>query len=138
MEVVLVLRDIKDIDVEICVLLEVMEVSVQKSVAVRMALALLWMVHVIAQWGTQGYTVTSHALWAQRVRTVSSTVTVQYMEPVIRSLGYVNVNLVFKGHTVKMSVVQDFLDLSVKGNANVLTMQLVTKKMAPVIVCQDG
>lgn len=42
------LRDIKDIDVEICVLLEVMEVSVQKSVAVRMALALLWMVHVIA------------------------------------------------------------------------------------------
>lgn len=132
------LRDIKDIDVEICVLLEVMEVSVQKSVAVRMALALLWMVHVIAQWGTQGYTVTSHALQAQRVRTVSSTVTVQYMEPVIHSLGYVNVNLVFKGHTVKMSVVQDFLDLSVKGNANVLTMQLVTKKMAPVIVCQDG
>lgn len=132
------LRDIKDIDVEICVLLEVMEVSVQKSVAVRMALALLWMVHVIAQWGTQGYTVTSHALQAQRVRTVSSTVTVQYMEPVIHSLGYVNVNLVFKGHTVKTSVVQDFLDLSVKGNANVLTMQLVTKKMAPVIVCQDG
>lgn len=132
------LRDIKDIDVEICVLLEVMEVSVQKSVAVRMALALLWMVHVIAQWGTQGYTVTSHALQAQRVRTVPSTVTVQYMEPVISSLGYVNVNLVFKGHTVKMSVVQDFLDLSVKGNANVLTMQLVTKKMAPVIVCQDG
>lgn len=129
------LRDIKDIDVEICVLLEVMEVSVQKSVAVRMALALLWMVHVIAQWGTQGYTVTSHALQAQRVRTVPSTVTVQYMEPVISSLGYVNVNLVFKGHTVKMSVVQDFLDLSVKGNANVLTMQLVTKKMAPVIVC---
>lgn len=138
MEVVLVLRDIKDIDVEICVLLEVMEVSVQKSVAVRMALALLWMVHVIAQWGTQGYTVTSHALQAQRVRTVPSTVTVQYMEPVISSLGYVNVNLVFKGHTVKMSVVQVFLDLSVKGNANVLTMQLVTKKMAPVIVCQDG
>lgn len=132
------LRDIKDIDVEICVLLEVMEVSVQKSVAVRMALALLWMVHVIAQWGTQGYTVTSHALQAQRVRTVPSTVTVQYMEPVISSLGYVNVNLVFKGHTVKTSVVQDFLDLSVKGNANVLTMQLVTKKMAPVIVCQDG
>lgn len=132
------LRDIKDIDVEICVLLEVMEVSVQKSVAVRMAIALLWMVHVIAQWGTQGYTVTSHALQAQRVRTVPSTVTVQYMEPVISSLGYVNVNLVFKGHTVKMSVVQDFLDLSVKGNANVLTMQLVTKKMAPVIVCQDG
>lgn len=132
------LRDIKDIDVEICVLLEVMEVSVQKSVAVRMALALLWMVHVIAQWGTQGYTVTSHALQAQRVRTVPSTVTVQYMEPVISSLGYVNVNLVFKGHTVKMSVLQDFLDLSVKGNANVLTMQLVTKKMAPVIVCQDG
>lgn len=132
------LRDIKDIDVEICVLLEVMEVSVQKSVAVRTALALLWMVHVIAQWGTQGYTVTSHALQAQRVRTVPSTVTVQYMEPVISSLGYVNVNLVFKGHTVKMSVVQDFLDLSVKGNANVLTMQLVTKKMAPVIVCQDG
>lgn len=132
------LRDIKDKDVEICVLLEVMEVSVQKSVAVRMALALLWMVHVIAQWGTQGYTVTSHALQAQRVRTVPSTVTVQYMEPVISSLGYVNVNLVFKGHTVKMSVVQDFLDLSVKGNANVLTMQLVTKKMAPVIVCQDG
>lgn len=132
------LQDIKDIDVEICVLLEVMEVSVQKSVAVRMALALLWMVHVIAQWGTQGYTVTSHALQAQRVRTVPSTVTVQYMEPVISSLGYVNVNLVFKGHTVKMSVVQDFLDLSVKGNANVLTMQLVTKKMAPVIVCQDG
>lgn len=132
------LRDIKDIDVEICVLLEVMEVSVQKSVAVRMALALLWMVHVIAQWGTQGYTVTSHVLQAQRVRTVPSTVTVQYMEPVISSLGYVNVNLVFKGHTVKMSVVQDFLDLSVKGNANVLTMQLVTKKMAPVIVCQDG
>lgn len=129
------LRDIKDIDVEICVLLEVMEVSVQKSVAVRMVLALLWMVHVIAQWGTQGYTVTSHALQAQRVRTVPSTVTVQYMEPVISSLGYVNVNLVFKGHTVKMSVVQDFLDLSVKGNANVLTMQLVTKKMAPVIVC---
>lgn len=132
------LRDIKDIDVEICVLLEVMEVSVQKSVAVRMALALLWMVHVIAQWGTQGYTATSLALQAQRVRTVPSTVTVQYMEPVISSLGYVNVNLVFKGHTVKMSVVQDFLDLSVKGNANVLTMQLVTKKMAPVIVCQDG
>lgn len=132
------LRDIKDIDVEICVLLEVMEVSVQKSVAVRMALALLWMVHVIAQWGTQGYTVTSHALQAQRVRTVPSTVTVQYMEPVISSLGYVNVNLVFKGHTVKINVVQDFLDLSVKGNANVLTMQLVTKKMAPVIVCQDG
>lgn len=132
------LRDIKDIDVEICVLLEVMEVSVQKSVAVRMALALLWMVHVIAQWGTQGYTVTSHALQAQRVRTVPSTVTVQYMEPVISSLGYVNVNLVFKGHTVKMSVVQDFLDLSVKGNANVLTMQLVTKKMASVIVYQDG
>lgn len=132
------LRDIKDIDVEICVLLEVMEVSVQKSVAVRMVLALLWMVHVIAQWGTQGYTVTSHALQAQRVRTVPSTVTVQYMEPVISSLGYVNVNLVFKGRTVKMSVVQDFLDLSVKGNANVLTMQLVTKKMAPVIVCQDG
>lgn len=132
------LRDIKDIDVEICVLLEVMEVSVQKSVAVRMALALLWMVHVIAQWGTQGYTVTSHALQAQPVRTVPNTVTVQYMEPVISSLGYVNVNLVFKGHTVKMSVVQDFLDLSVKGNANVLTMQLVTKKMAPVIVCQDG
>lgn len=129
------LRDIKDIDVEICVLLEVMEVSVQKSVAVRMVLALLWMVHVIAQWGTQGYTVTSHALQAQRVRTVPSTVTVQYMEPVISSLGYVNVNLVFKGRTVKMSVVQDFLDLSVKGNANVLTMQLVTKKMAPVIVC---
>lgn len=138
MEVVLVLRDIKDIDVEICVLLEVMEVSVQKSVAVRTALALLWMVHVIAQWGTQGYTATSLALQAQRVRTVPSTVTVQYMEPVISSLGYVNVNLVFKGHTVKMSVVQDFLDLSVKGNANVLTMQLVTKKMAPVIVCQDG
>lgn len=132
------LRDIKDKDVEICVLLEVMEVSVQKSVAVRMALALLWMVHVIAQWGTQGYTVTSHALQAQQVRTVPSTVTVQYMEPVISSLGYVNVNLVFKGHTVKMSVVQVFLDLSVKGNANVLTMQLVTKKMAPVIVCQDG
>lgn len=132
------LRDIKDIDVEICVLLEVMEVSVQKSVAVRMALALLWMVHVIAQWGTQGYTVTSHVLQAQRVRTVPSIVTVQYMEPVISSLGYVNVNLVFKGHTVKMSVLQDFLDLSVKGNANVLTMQLVTKKMAPVIVCQDG
>ena len=39
---------------------------------------------------------------------------------------------------MKMSVLQDFLDLSVKGNANVLTMQLVTKKMAPVIVCQDG
>lgn len=132
------LRDIKDIDVEICVLLEVMEVSVQKSVAVRTALALLWMVHVIAQWGTQGYTATSLALQAQRVRTVPSTVTVQYMEPVISSLGYVNVNLVFKGHTVKMSVVQDFLDLSVKGNANVLTMQLVTKKMAPAIVCQDG
>lgn len=75
---------------EICVLLEVMEVSVQKSVAVRMALALLWMVHVIAQWGTQGYTVTSHALQAQRVRTVPSTVTVQYMEPVIHSLGYVS------------------------------------------------
>lgn len=55
-----------------------------------MALALLWMVHVIAQWGTQGYTATSLALQAQRVRTVPSTVTVQYMEPVISSLGYVS------------------------------------------------
>lgn len=132
------LLDIKDIGVEICVLQEAMENSVPKSVAVRMALALLWMVHVIAQWDIQGCTVISPALPAQQARIVPSTVIVQYMEPVIHSLANVSVNLVFKGCTVKRNVAQDSLDLCVKENANVLTMQLVTKKMAPVIVCKDG
>lgn len=65
MEAVLVLLDIKDIDVGITVHLEAMGVSVLKNAVVKMAHVLLWMVHVIALLVLQVHIVTSHAQQAQ-------------------------------------------------------------------------
>lgn len=60
------------------------------------------------------------------------------MEPVISSLGNANVSLASRVTTVNWNAARVSLDLSVKENAGVLTMQLVTRKMVHVTVSQDG
>ena len=70
------------------------------------------MVHVTAQWVTQVHTAISLARQAQLVRTAPNIVTVQYMEPVISSLGNASEYLINLYSTLGMTAAVEMVSFA--------------------------